>query len=423
MNRNLMVLKIAGRYLGDNQEDEGLPWADYVADKTKKEENPGEHLLLDMVKHAPYAKNKTIDNEQLGKNLLDGVNDARSISHNQDVQPANNNDDLGEGAGNLMPAEFNWLNKKDLPDDSLRRFWNTKNRPDEATGNPWGSDLYGNDCPQSVTMASMSKTASKSLHEITIEGESPRARSTMDRGKLLIPKNITSDEDAKKGLYTFTVKSNEEHKVVIQFLKGTGKLSDHPCMIACDCKDFLFGGPQYYAVKGHYMYMPMFRPQLLEPRDKENGGKGKNLTFCEHLYSVVSHLSNLNIDDNYAEEMEQILPTINVDQYESLLSEVPTELKTKFIQFLETKGSGSDLMEKCISKLKEKGFGEYALSDFVKNQFSTSNRSWQRIYLNSLDDSPIVLICLLLEYRNVVGSIPKYLSDVAYKIITDIKEE
>jgi hypothetical protein len=422
MDRKSLINRIASQYLGRGEEDEDLPWMEYV----QKKNTPAKGLkdtvdmVGDMVEHSTGIQNPGTADGQLGKNLLDGVQDALSIPHEQDYQPSNENDNLGQGAGNLIPAEFNWSNREDVPDESLRLFYKNKHRQDDATGNPWGSDLYGKDLP-GYMKEGRAKKAFKNIHEVIENSSHPRSIKVKEKGQLLNPRNVTTDSEKSQGIFTFNVDGKDgEHTVVLQLLKAEGKdnLTEHPCLLACDCQDFLYGGPQYYAIKGKYMYMPMMRPSLKEPRDPAQGGRGKGLTYCKHISAVASHLTELGVDKDYSEDIQKALLDISDrDDFFRVVEDGVLDSKARFIQFVLDERLHKEILDLGRKELRERGLNEHQMFDYVQGTFSESNERVQKMVLKNLADNPGMIIMILLEYKKAMGTVPEGLYSTAYDII------
>jgi len=422
--------RVASRYLGFNKEEDNLPWLDYLRKKnTPVEEAPNQNTVRELSKTVVDVNPANADG-QLGKSLLDGVQDGRSTSRVQDYQPANENDNLGPGRGDLFPAGFTKPDRSEMPDNSMWMYWLNRHRQDDATGTPWGSNLYG---PFNTIEASQGKhlKTAKTIKEVMDSSTHERTRDILESAKGLSVRDISRKGEKDVGRYVLKVTGGSDaQEVTLQFLKAKGKdsLAEHPCLIACTCEDFLWGGPQFYAVKGKYMYMPKFRPQLMEPRSKDNGGRGKGLTACKHIAAVSANLSDfLPTDESYTEDIQSKLLSVKDDAFkdlstlpkEEITEEYQLDRKTDFVQFLEDERLHSEVLAQGRKSLKEKGVSEYALYDYVQGTFSEMRKGVQEKILERLEDSPSTIVLILVEYKKAFGKIPRYLSDAAYEIIKD----
>lgn len=424
-----LAYKVASRYLGFNKEEESLPWLEYLKKKNTPRERPSQNTLNEFSKAVVDTSPANADG-QLGKSLLDGVQDGRSRSREQEYQPANENDNLGPGKGGLFPVEFTKPNRSEMPDNSRWMTWQNRHRQDDATGNPWGSNLYG---PYNTIEASQppSKKVAKTIKEVMDNSSHERSRDILESAKSLTVQDASKKDEKEKGRYVLKVTGGSDaQEVTVQFLKAQGKssLAEHPCLIACSCEDFLWGGPQFYAVKGKYMYMPKFRPQLMEPRSKENGGRGKGLTACKHIAAVSTKLSDFLPDEEaYTEDIQNKLLSVKDDAFkdistlpkEEITEEYQLDRKTDFVQFLEDSRLHGDVLKQGRKSLKDRGVSEYALYDYVQGTFAELRKGVQEKVLERLEDSPSTIVLLLVEYKKAFGKIPKYLSDVAYAVIKD----
>lgn len=420
MDINELVEHFAAQYLGRNQEDRDVPWMDYMRFKNdpglpkKKMEGKGE-TLTDMVENSTVKEDR--DKSDFGPSLMDGVIDPLSKKNQQDSQPSNDNNDLRYDQGsNLLPASFNQVDTKD--DSSLAQLRRYRYRDDNVTGTPW--DLSG-EGPE----AYRTKLAFKTLNEVITLGDHPTSEDIKAKGKALIPVDMSSEEDRKRGLYTIKVpgKEQEDYTVMLQFLKAENKKSliDHPVQLSCSCPIFLYGGPQYYALLNNYFYMPEFRGQRLAPRPKEDGGKGRGMTFCKHVYSVASHMAELGFDKDYEDALRGQLLEVNEknpltdEEFDSVYH---LERRTKFVQFLEDKSLSGELHKKVREDLKARGLSEHQVFDFVQGSLSEDSPEEQKDYLLEVSqDNPSLAIFLLLEYREAFGKIPGYLVDTVYKAV------
>jgi hypothetical protein len=427
MDRAKLISRLAAQYLGRDEEEDDVPWMDYVQKKNSPAKGMSQSVntVKEMMEGSKEVDPIGTADGQLGENLLDGVNDALSIPHEQDYQPSNENDEMGEGVGNLFPVEFNHQDKEDQPDNSLRAFYKNKHRQDEATGTPWGSNLYGPDVDafhMEASDRSTLKVAFKTINQIILKPDHHRAEKIMAEGTKLTPTNVSPKDESAKGIFTLKVSGGKStHTVKMQMLKAEGKsnLMDHPCLIACDCKDFLYGGPQYYASKDKYLYTPMARPQNVEPRDVAQGGRGKGLTFCKHIYSVGSHLTDLHLDAEYSEDLKKSL--LDIKDFDKVVTPEKFHLdaKTKFIQFLENDKMHAEVLEEARQQLKRNGVGEHQLYDYVQGPFAQESQGVQKATIQMMGDSPDTIVFLLLEFKKAFGTIPGYLSEIAYETIKE----
>lgn len=411
MNKNN---KTAGQYLGHNIEEENLPWMDYL-----NKMNHGSTTVPQIPEHPA--------DDQTGKNLLDSVNDPRSKSGPQDITPLNVNDSLRRDEGsNLMPAEFNSHVIEEDP--SLAMFRRMRSRQDDATGNPWDMTGLMGVGPRTGIVAGVRTASQKNIQDILASSTHPDTEKIKSAGKDLTPTNTSVKEDSDKGLYSFTVSGEgTEYTVKVQFLKGDNATSlvDHPCLVACSCPRFLYGGPQFYAVRGHYMFMPMFRPQLREPRDVSEGGRGKGLTFCKHVYSVAAHLGDLLGDASYMQDVRKNLLDVKDPEFTDkgtldsaqLSEEFHTDRKTRFVQLLETPALHEKIYAQARKQLRDKGLDEHMVHDYVTGPFMDSPKEVQEGLIQSLAKSPDTIIMILLEYNKAFKALPGYLTDIAYKTI------
>lgn len=430
MDRRKLIDKVAAQYLGKGVEDLDVPWMEYVQKKTESPEGLGDatRMTEDMLKLSPgkgRGDNSRADN-QLRPDNFDDSQDVFSLKE-YGGDTTFYHDDVLEGEGGIFPVEYTRPDKQEQPDSSLRMYWINKHRQDEATGNPWGSNLYGEGANVSVLEASdkgISKKAFKTIHQVMDSSIHPRSEKVKEDGMSLDPKDISDVDEKRQGIFTFSVPGKDgEHTVKLQMLKAEGKenLLEHPCLIACDCKDFLWGGPQYYAVQGKYMYTPMLRPQVIEPRDTNQGGRGKGLTICKHVAAVASHLSDLNIDEDYTEDLKSQLLELNPSEdIKELEKNVPMDSKTKFIRFLELGKLNAPVLERARKSLKKQGISEHQMYDYVQGPFAQESVGVQKRIIEMLGTKPDTIIFLLLEFKKAFGDIPGYLSEAAYKTLEKI---
>lgn len=421
--------RVATQYLGHDKEDSGLPWMDYALSKTRdkiKSVNQNKPYNYVKVTQPPNIGIPNGDGD-LGESLLDGIKDPLSLSREQGYQPANENDTYrSDGDSFRYPIEFNKFDRETTPETDLKLWWDERHRQDQSTGNVWGSGLYGESVNFSNREASI-KLSSKTIHQIISDSNHKKTEDFKNKGKALTPKRVSDQEQEKKGLFEFLVSGGGgDHSVKIQFLKTgaeTRNLLDHPCQVACDCESFLYWGPQYYAVKGNYMFMPLFRPQILPPRSEGEGGRGKGLTYCKHLYAVFTHLTEMGVDSEYSEDVKNNLLDIRDDQgatdRDELLDKFHVDRKTKFKQFIEDDNLHRGVYNEAVKILKDNGLDEHQVADYVTGDFSKQNRRTQEIILEQFSDHLDILVLLLLEYRKTQGSVPVNLVDTAYEIIKD----
>ena len=407
-------IKTSGQYLGHDVEEENIPWMDYLLKMNQG--NQGAPPIPDVPSDG-----------QTGKNLLDGVNDPRSKSGPQGIQPVNLNDSLRKDEGsNLMPAEFNWHVIDEDP--SLAMFRKMRSRQDDATSNPWDMTGLMGTGPGTGIVAGVRVASQKNIQDILASSTHPDTGKNKEAGKGLTPKNVSLKEDSDKGLYSFTVSGEgTDYTVKVQFLKddSVDNLVEHPCLVACSCPHFLYGGPQYYAVRGRYMFMPMFRPQLREPREVSDGGKGKGLTFCKHLYAVAAHIGDLVGDTSYMQGVRKNLLGIKDPEFtdkgtldsEQLSEEFHLDRKTRFVQLLETPALHEKIYSQARKQLRDRGLDEHMVHDYVTGPFMDSPKEVQEGLIRALAKTPDTIIMILLEYNKAFKALPGYLTDIAYKTI------
>lgn len=400
-----------------------MPWMEYVQSKV----NPKAIENTSIMEGAQCGAPMGIDS-QLGKNLYEDVQDINSSPSYQESYPVNKNDELRKDEGSrLFPAEYNWHNSEEDPAWSF--YQKVQDNQSDATGNFLGSNLYGTNEGSGIVVGSL-KLAASGLNLQTIIKKSTHAKTSLIResGAKLRVENSSNKESQSKGLYTFTVAGDgTSNQVTIQFLKDeTAKsLADHSCLVACSCPYFLYAGPQYYAVKGKYMYMPLFRPQLIEPRETKDGGRGKGLTFCKHLYAVASQIGHLLEDDKYLEGVQDKLLSIKDPDFaevgtldsSAVSEEYHLERKTKFVQFIENAEMHKEVYESAHNQIKQKGLDEHMVLDYVQGVFSELDKKSQADIIKALSENPDLVILLLLEYHTLFHVVPAYLTDVAYKSI------
>lgn len=420
------IRRVISQYLGNNVEDIPVPWMDYVDKKTKP--LPGSEksvqTVINMIPKKKPLEESIPGNPDLGPSLMDGVNDGLSRGKEQDNAPANYNDSYRSDGDSLkFHTEFNRWNRSEEPSGSLRWWWKTRERQDDATGNPWGSNLQGLNGDYFTRQAHI-KQASKTFNEILDSDKHFRSSKVKEKSRLLKPNDVSTETEKVKGLWTFKIPGDGEVRTVrLQFLQPDepkDHLVDHPVNVACDCEYFLYWGPQYYAVKEKYMHMPMFRPQLVEPRSTQNGGKGKDARYCKHLYAVASHMLDMNLDENYSKELKDNLLKVTdpmVDGLDPEISDVDLGRISEFQSFLENEDKHKDFVRDALKFLKGKDIDEHQMIDFAKNIFIPMQPESQKRLLASLHKSPLLIVLALIEYKKEKGSVPRYLVSTSYNLL------
>jgi hypothetical protein len=432
-----IVATYTNQYLGEGKSDQSGDWMSYMMDAN--EPAPGVEETVKNLGSMSKGKAVTTDNRgggdaQVGQNLMNNVPDPMSLNKIQGNPPANHNDEeRTESSIFQYPIELNKFERSDDPSQSLQNWWTSRRRDDDSTGNPWGSDLTGEGTNVSNREASYRtariKLAYKNIHEVIDSSHHQKTEEFKGRGKLLTPTLTNSPEEQKKGIYTFDVKSEEgDNTVKMQFLKAEGPASnlvDHPVLLACDCPSFLYWGPQYYAVEGSYMYMPLYRPQTTAPKSTIQGGNGQGLTFCKHIYSVVTHLTALGIDKEYSEDTAKDLIGISdvevIDPSKLDLEEKTRELHLSvledFARFVNDDGAHREAYDETKANLEKNGVSEHQLVDFVTGLFVNMDRASQLNMVNSMNKSPDTMLMILFEYRKHFGKVPRYLIQATFNMI------
>lgn len=435
-----IIRKVLAQYLGNNEETLDIPWMDYMKRRTKDKVTPSNQNSPDFYKNKG-KREETFDmpitppgaQRDIGPSLINDVIDPMSLNKEQDVTPSNENDSYrSDGDSMSYPIGINKFERD--TNESLKWWWRARNRQDLNTGNPWGSNLNGLESHASlkestIKKASMGKVSYKNIHQILESSNHDKTQEFKERGKRLRPKKISSGVEEGRGLFEFVVSDESDDStstVKIQFLKTEDKtenLLDHPCQMGCSCNSFLYWGPQYYAVKGNYMYMPMFRPQIIPPSSKDDGGRGKGLTFCKHIYAVTTHLTEMGVDKDYGEDIKKQLlsieDTLVPKDVEESIEKYHVDRKTNFKQLLEDPSVHGPILEEALRLLKKNEMDEHHIADYITGEFSKESDRTQELIIEEFSDSPDIVILLLLEYKKAFGSIPVRLVDTAYENIKD----
>ena len=316
----------AARYLGQEQEDDGLPWMEHLEKEQKADPSVGSIVqkLDPAVMSGELEKPDSNVKQQGGSSLLDGIKDPRSMAREQDGPgPRDDIEDLQSGS---VPITHFMDPERYGEGSSMKYWWDSKNRNDNNTGTAFGQEYTGlpieasllmtpedmNEAMASWGVPGIDKQAA-SLNSIVNASSSQHKLIDITRTKAsnIDPVLESSADQVKKGILLFSMKAQTgegRRFVAVQFLKPTdGKerksLMDHDCLVACSCPAFLFWGPQYYAITGDYMYKDM--AQIAAPPSsgsytteihpgtafvpsgkKKPVSRGQNYTFCKHIYAV-----------------------------------------------------------------------------------------------------------------------------------------
>lgn len=166
--------------------------------------------------------------------------------------------------------------------------------------------------------------------------------------------NEKNRSQREKGLFIFDVKSmgsSNVRRVYFQFLRGDdakiyNTYADYPVQMACTCPSFLWHGAQYYAVRDKYMYMPMFRPDLVAPLHqdmyvehasqrypdgKKHPGRGLNFRVCKHILAAYRVLRTMKIEKHFRKYPVTSPPSkvMNRDVWKNLMKFEFTEANIK----------------------------------------------------------------------------------------------
>lgn len=435
MNRTAAIRRVIAEYgnvsQGGNREQETVPWMDYVEKATEVPAGTSEtyQKLLSLAKKNPATTTDYKGGDpQVGPSLIDGVTDGLSVSKTQEAPPANENDSF-RSDGDMMspPSEFNRTSIKEEPGQSRDNYFKSlRDRPGEEGGNPWGSNLYGDNTNLSNLEASVKKqavlkTAAKKLNDILDASTHPKTEKFKDNGKRVVPTLAPSTEGSRQGLFNFRVPSEKgkpPYNVTVQFMKPetpVSSLFEHPAMVACDCPAFLYWGPQYYAMKGDYMYTPEFRPKYMSPRNPEIGGRGAGLTFCKHLYAVATHLSALGIDPQKSDETEDEIHKVISDPTLLNLPDVQEiEDRADLMHFISDPSTHSEFRAQALKDLQASGLSEHELINFVNGPMLKMNDAEAKTFIEGMADATATLLLLLIEYKKIKGNVPSSIMGPAF---------
>lgn len=414
---------------GGSNESRTVPWMEYVQKATNPAPGSKEtvNTLMSMSKNkATVPDSRGGGDPDIGPSLMNNVTDGLSRSKIQD-SPASNENDSYRSDGDMMqyPTEMNRPSIKDEPGQGRNwSYWGARNRPDEGAGSPWGSNLYGDGVNVSNVEASV-KTAAKKLKQIIDESKHPKTEGFEERGKKLSPRLDKNDQDQATGLFTFIVppgnkepgkRPSTEHTVHVQFVRTSDtadSLLDHPVMVSCDCPSFLQWGPQYYALKGGYMYSPDFRPQNVSPRDPSMNGKGIGLTFCKHLYAVATHMGRMMIDPDHAEKINDEISNMIADPSILQLPDIrEVEDKGDLQTFISDPEVHAEFQKAAVRHIEEHGLAEHELVDFVNGSLIPAKEEDVPELIKHMN--PEIIILMLIEYRKIKGTVSSVIMNAVY---------
>lgn len=473
--------EVVARYLGQNAEDDGLPWMEHL-EKTQ-EKLPGFSNMVRAL--APAVLDEDEDGElsdhnkaqDVGKSLQDDIIDPKSMAREQDG-PAVRSDVEDLESGTIPITHFNTPDMYG-PNSSLKEWWAAREREDLATGTAFGQQTTGLPVEASVVVPMvhvgagtayeeivrpMFSKEAKSLQQIINSNTHTKRSITERRGENLSPQLVSTPDEMKRGILHFkmrTPQSPTERHVVLQFLrKPNGVVSSDPvrendCLIGCTCPAFLFWGPQYYAVEGQYMYKDLQRETIGTPDGANHGaivapgayvpatGKGKGSptlargeggTFCKHIYAAYLAAKSLSykIDPAALAEHEESLLDKGEDsslQSEHLDQEMPaTSTYQQFQKYVMDPVIPEEL-KKFVSELHDShGSNISKLDEFIVSPWNSwmGNQSGEEVamMLKTMDQwktAPSVLAYVLKKSVPVVKragkSIPPAVLRKAYRIV------
>lgn len=448
--RNSSRTVVAG-YLGLEEGDGGLTWME----NAQKAQEPDLGILKNLkslskgMRTDSPSDNRQPDNDS-GKSLIDDIQGGLSIPRETDAPMPNKpeeSDDSGQPTIHFNAPDHYKTN------ESLKHWWDSRERQDEATGTAFGNQLTGGPVEASSNTLGLVKVAAKTLNQI-IRGNHNHKRLVMiEKGNKLRPKLESTEEQKAKGLYMFKTTSDDPGRhggkpawtTVVQFLKSSdagspagGKyLVNHNCLVGCDCPAFLYWGAQYYALQGKYMYMDLMRPTIVVPKSyipgvTEEIARGKDGTFCKHVYAVYQMLMRVEdkpLTEGFESEIVHLsepgyiqegMRKLSIGSYEDFRDIIKDgdqlpEVVKEVDRVLESQSHGN--IEEFHQWLDAKWDGEWR-----------GNVDHKRKVLESVAQSPHLILYILTYESGHMGSIPEVLIKVGWNLVkrflvNPVKEE
>lgn len=442
------------RYLGQDQEDDGLSWMDHL--EKSQESDPGIpsaiQALAPAVKEEPEHKSDSNIGQQGGKSLQDDIIDPRSMAREQDG-PAVRSDVEDLESGDIPITHFK-APEMYGENSSLKYWWDSRERDDNATGTVFGQEYTGLPVEASMKLVTAAfgelvdpdggiDKLAVSLPQIISENSHKNKGVTIRRAQT-ITASITSNEDQlSRGLLIFKMQSKgsqETRNTVIQFLKdpngpGDKSLMEHDCLIGCDCPAFLWWGPMYYANRGNYLFNLAKQEIIGSPEEGKEGlqavpgatyagsdpnvaptKRGPNYTFCKHIYKAYQSASRWSFK-------------IDVKRLSGVKEEIGGQEKEEIRDEFHLDGIGSDSFENFIGKyrpskdlqdivdevMKDHSSDIKKLDDYIVNRWNSAMargkpediRNLVRV-MDEWSTAPHIMLYVIQKGREILRANPKY---------------
>lgn len=432
------VLKIAaGQYLGDNAEDDGLPWMDHLERSQRPPAGLSEatSALGTALARKDDTSARAVEGEgDTGRSKLDSVLDAQSM-HRDSPAPlvSDTSEDLESGS---VPITHYLSPSMYSGDSSLQYWWDSRGRSDLSSGSVMNPGEGGIPLEASMPACvvregglakalSGTRVAAK-LDSIISMNTHPKRSEIIRRSQQLTPKLESSDEQLQKGVMYFTMRSpssDSVRNVVLHFLRApdgsfSDDLMDNHCLVGCDCPAFVFWGPLYYASSHGYLYRDMAAERIL-PSDA--GGaqvpgarldyygessptapvvRGQGCTFCKHIYAAYRAARALAYKVNVArlsQEADHVVPGLRTEEQRA--EDVHADSYQEFVSFINSGNPGKNLLSSVKRTLEMHGASLEDMDSYITSKWNSlmaqRNYSIMTKLLASYKEAPNQLVYLL----------------------------
>lgn len=429
MLSTLNVLNIAAsQYLGDNAEDDGLPWMEHLEAEQRK--NPPAVAPQGAVGREPTRSGEG----DTGRSLLDSVSDAKSMSRKvPSPLVSDTSEDLESGS---MPITHFMSPSMYSGDSSLQFWWDSRARDDISTGSPLSPGEGGIPLEASLpatllrigelsSRLDLVRTAAK-LDSIISSNTHPKRADIIKRSQQLTPKLESTDEQLERGILYFTMRSpssDSARKVVLHFLRApdgsfSEDLLDNHCLVGCDCPAFVFWGPLYYASSHGYLYRDMAAERILP---SGSGGsqvpgarldyygessptapvvRGQGCTFCKHVYAAYRAARALAYRVNVArlgQEADHVIPGLRTEEQRA--EDVHADSYQDFTSFINSGSPSKDLLSSVKHTIELHGASLEDMDRYITDKWNSlmaqRNYSVMIKLLSSYREAPNQLVYLL----------------------------